>query len=102
MSPSSPPDSRGQRTRPPTRFSDRLTSEHRKQIVDFADVILRGPGEFAKPTGSRLELTEVLVYERPEDGKMHAEVVFEIDMAEGASSVCFMARSGAETSSQTC
>ena len=59
----------------------------RQVLVDFADVILRGPGEFAKPTGSRLELTEVLVYERPEDGKMHAEVVFEIDMAEGASSV---------------
>ncbi|RPD71401.1 hypothetical protein L226DRAFT_491521 [Lentinus tigrinus ALCF2SS1-7] len=82
MSSTSSPHSESQCAHAPTRFSDSLTSDQRKQIVDFADVILRGPGQFAKPTGSRLELTDVLVYERPEDGKMHAEVVFEIDMAE--------------------
>ncbi|KAI0690931.1 hypothetical protein C8T65DRAFT_671071 [Cerioporus squamosus] len=82
MSPAPSPDSHGHRARPTTRFSDNLNSKQREDIVDFADTILRGPGEFAKPTGSRLELCEVSAYERPEDGKMHAEVVFEIDMAE--------------------
>ncbi|RDX49766.1 hypothetical protein K466DRAFT_542333 [Polyporus arcularius HHB13444] len=82
MSPSPSLDSQDLRARSTTRFSDNLTSKQREEIVDFAEIILRGRGEFAKPTGSRLELCEVLTYERPEDGKMHAEVVFEIDMAE--------------------
>ena len=58
--------------------SDNLSPEQRESIVEYADLILRGPGEFAKSVGSRLELTKVVVGERSEDGKMHAEVVFEI------------------------
>ena len=61
-----------------TYYSDNLSLEQRESIVEYADLILRGPGEFAKSVGSRLELTKVVVGERYEDGKMHAEVVFEI------------------------
>ncbi|KAI0748769.1 hypothetical protein C8Q80DRAFT_1173548 [Daedaleopsis nitida] len=62
-----------------TVFSDSLSVQQRKAIQDYTEVILRGSGEFAKSVGSRLELREVSVFERPEDGKLHAEVVFELD-----------------------
>ena len=42
---------------------------------------------------SRLELCDVSAYERPEDGKVHTELVFEIDMAEGVSVSSFRKRS---------
>ena len=69
----------------PVKFSGDLTPQQRATIVKFADAILRGRGDFAKAIGSRLELTEVSVGPRPEDGKLHAVVVFEIDVSEGAS-----------------
>ncbi|KAI0747405.1 hypothetical protein C8Q74DRAFT_1312527 [Fomes fomentarius] len=64
-----------------TRWSDNISTEQRESIINYAKFILRGPGEFAKPVGSRLELTEVSAYERAEDGRLHADVVFEIDTA---------------------
>ena len=66
------------------QFSGNLSAEQRAAIVDFEDHVMRGPAHFGKATTSRLELSEVDVYERPEDGKTQARVVFEIDMAEGA------------------
>ena len=68
-----------------TRWSPNISTEQRESIVDYAKLILQGPGEFAKTVGSRLELTEVSAYERAEDGKLHADVVFEIDTAPGTS-----------------
>ncbi|KAI0647642.1 hypothetical protein C8Q79DRAFT_960610 [Trametes meyenii] len=64
------------------RFVGDFTPKQRASILKFADVILRGDGEFAKPTGSRLEMTEVEVYQRPEDDKTQVRMVFEIDMAQ--------------------
>ncbi len=69
-----------------TRWSDNISTEQRESIINYAKLILHGPGEFAKPVGSRLELTEVSAYERAEDGRLHADVVFEIDTALGTSS----------------
>ncbi|TBU53418.1 hypothetical protein BD310DRAFT_981147 [Dichomitus squalens] len=69
----------------PVKFSGDLTPQQQAGIVKFADVILRGPGDFAKAVGSCLELTEVSISPRPEDGKLHAAVVFEIDVLEGVS-----------------
>ncbi|EJF66366.1 hypothetical protein BD309DRAFT_871870 [Dichomitus squalens] len=66
----------------PVKFSGDLTPQQQAGIVKFADVILRGPGDFAKAVGSCLELTEVSISPRPEDGKLHAAVVFEIDVLE--------------------
>ncbi|KAI0636375.1 HotDog domain-containing protein [Trametes polyzona] len=62
--------------------STELSPKQREAIVKFADVILRGRGQFAKPTGSRLQMTEVTVYEREEDGKTQVRMVFEIDVGE--------------------
>ncbi|KAI0697290.1 HotDog domain-containing protein [Cerioporus squamosus] len=64
------------------RFSSNLTPQHRAAILDFEDLVMRRGPRFGRATTSRLELREVDVYERPEDQKLHARVVFEIDMAE--------------------
>lgn len=67
----------------PVKFTDNFTPQQHAHVLHVTDLILRGRGDFAKQIGSRLELTDVSAYERPEDGKMHAEVAFEIDMDEG-------------------
>ncbi|TFK91056.1 hypothetical protein K466DRAFT_583128 [Polyporus arcularius HHB13444] len=64
------------------RFSSNLSPQQRAAILDFEDRVMRRDPRFGKETTSRLELREVDVYERREDKKMHARVVFEIDMAE--------------------
>ncbi|KAI1786935.1 HotDog domain-containing protein [Ganoderma leucocontextum] len=80
MSPSSSVTRTGQQS--PVKFTGNFTPEQQARVLWVTDAILRGRSDFAKTTGSRLELSEVSAYERPEDGKMHAEVVFEIDMDE--------------------
>ncbi len=69
--------------RSPVKFTGNFTPKQQASVLAVTDVILRGRGDFARQIGSRLELTDVSACERPEDGKMHAEVVFEIDMNEG-------------------
>ncbi|KAI0373161.1 hypothetical protein BV20DRAFT_938327 [Pilatotrama ljubarskyi] len=64
------------------RFEGDLSPKQRSAILNFAEIILRGRGQFAQPTGSRLEMSEVAVYEREEDGKTQVRMVFEIDMGE--------------------
>ncbi|KAI8982951.1 hypothetical protein BD414DRAFT_419242 [Trametes punicea] len=59
-----------------------LSEDRRAAILNFADVILRGRGQYAQATGSRLEMTEVEVYERQEDGRTQVRMTFEIDMGE--------------------
>ncbi|KAI9065054.1 hypothetical protein FKP32DRAFT_1534553, partial [Trametes sanguinea] len=50
-------------------------------ILKFAGIIIRRDADkFAQPTASRLDMTEVAVFERAEDGKTQARVVFEIDL----------------------
>ncbi|PIL28315.1 hypothetical protein GSI_09604 [Ganoderma sinense ZZ0214-1] len=66
----------------PVTFLGNFTLEQQARVLEITDIILRGRGDFAKEIGSRLELTTVEAYERSEDGRMHAEVVFEIDMDE--------------------
>ncbi|PIL28311.1 hypothetical protein GSI_09600 [Ganoderma sinense ZZ0214-1] len=66
----------------PVTFSGNFTPEQQARVLEITDIILRGRGDFAKGVGSRLELTRVEAYERPEDGRLHAEVAFEIDMDE--------------------
>ncbi|KAM5544043.1 hypothetical protein V8D89_002229 [Ganoderma adspersum] len=66
----------------PVKFTRNFTPHQHARVLRVTDLILRGRGDFAKQIGSRLELTDVSAYERPEDGKMHAEVAFEIDMGE--------------------
>nr|VWO95263.1 Cytochrome P450 monooxygenase AKT7 (EC (AK-toxin biosynthesis protein 7) [Ganoderma boninense] len=81
MSPPTPPARANQPS--PVKFTGSLTPEQRARVLKLTDLILRGRGSFAKGIGSRLELVDVSVYERHEDGKMHAEVAFEIDVDEG-------------------
>ncbi|KAI0355122.1 hypothetical protein OH77DRAFT_1480492 [Trametes cingulata] len=64
------------------RFEGDFSAKQRSAILKFADIILRGRGQFAQPTGSRLEMTEVAVYQRKEDDKTQIRMVFEIDMGE--------------------
>ncbi|OJT09689.1 hypothetical protein TRAPUB_13829 [Trametes pubescens] len=64
------------------RFEGDLTPKQRSAILKFADIILRGKGLFAKSTGSRLEITEVSLYEREEDKKTQVRMVFELDIDE--------------------
>ncbi|KAL1936956.1 hypothetical protein VTO73DRAFT_3257 [Trametes versicolor] len=63
-------------------FEGNLSPEQRSAILVFADRILRGRGRFAKSTGSRLEVTEVSLYEREEDKKTQMRMVFEVDVNE--------------------
>ncbi|KAI0771091.1 HotDog domain-containing protein [Trametes elegans] len=70
----------GQRS--PTRFIGDLSDEQRDSILKYADIILRGRGQYSQAVGSRLELTEVELYERERDGKTHIRMVFEIDTEE--------------------
>lgn len=70
---------------PHVRFSDNLSDEQRTSIVDFEEMLMRGSRKFGRQTTARLELQEVDVFERLEDGKTHARVVFEVDVDEGAS-----------------
>ena len=60
-----------------------FTPKQQADVLAATDLILRGRGDFARQIAERLELTDVSAYERPEDGKTHVEVVFEIDMDEG-------------------
>ena len=72
-----------QSTRP--RFLGQLLSDSQREgILKFADFIVRGKGPFAQTVGSRLEMTEVAVFEREEDGKTQMRMVFEIDVTRGA------------------
>lgn len=68
------------------RFEGDLSPKQRSSILKFADIILRGKGLYAKSTGSRLEITEVSVYEREEDKKTQVRMVFELDVDEGTCS----------------
>ena len=61
-----------------------LSAKQRAGILKYADIILRGRGRFAQSTGSRLDMTEVEVYRREEDGKTQVRMVFEIVVDEGA------------------
>ena len=67
----------------PVKFTGDFTPKQQADVLAATDLILRGRGDFARQIAERLELTEVSAYERPEDGKTHVEVVFEIDMDEG-------------------
>ncbi|KAH9884120.1 hypothetical protein C8Q73DRAFT_363739 [Cubamyces lactineus] len=68
-----------QSTRPRFLGQD-LSDSQREGILKFADFIVRGKGPFAQTVGSRLEMTEVAVFEREEDGKTQMRMVFEIDV----------------------
>ncbi|KAJ3007611.1 hypothetical protein NUW54_g3485 [Trametes sanguinea] len=65
-----------------TRFvGNELSEDQRAAILKFAGIIIRRKADkFAQPTASRLDMTEVAVFERAEDGKTQARVVFEIDL----------------------
>ncbi|KAI0325013.1 hypothetical protein GY45DRAFT_1261702 [Cubamyces sp. BRFM 1775] len=65
----------------PRYLGQHLSDSQRAGILKFADVILRGKGPFAQTIGERLEITEVAVFEREEDGKTQMRVVFEIDVS---------------------
>ena len=67
----------------PVKFMENFTPHQHACILHITDLILRGRGDLVKQIGFRLELTDVSAYEQPEDGKVHAEVAFEIDMDEG-------------------
>ncbi|OJT14950.1 hypothetical protein TRAPUB_8520 [Trametes pubescens] len=73
------------------RFEGDLSPKQRSSILKFADIILRGKGLFAKSTGSRLEITEVSLYEREEDKKTQVRMVFELDVDQGT---CFASDRG--------
>nr|VWP01379.1 Uncharacterized protein [Ganoderma boninense] len=73
----------------PVKFAGMsFTPAQQARVLMLADLILRGShgdigrGGFAREVGSRIELVDVAVCERPEDGKMHAEVACEIDVHE--------------------
>ena len=67
-------------------FSENLSPEQRQAVANFATMILRQRADaFAYTTGRRLVLTEVDVRAREEDGKMHANVLFEVDVGPGKS-----------------
>ncbi|KAL7283860.1 hypothetical protein ACG7TL_003300 [Trametes sanguinea] len=65
-----------------TRFvGNELSEEQRAAILKFASIIIRRDADkFAQPTASRLDMTEVAVFQREADGKAQARVVFEIDL----------------------
>ena len=56
-----------------------------RQIVEFSDFHLKGVA-FARPTGQRLALKEASVFTRAEDAKLQSRLVYEITVAQGASS----------------
>lgn len=74
------------------RFEGNLSPEMRSSILVFADRVVRGRGRFAKSTGSRLEITEVSLYEREEDKKTQMRMVFEVDVNEGQCVLCIRLR----------
>ena len=67
----------------PRFLGQHLSDSQREGILKFADVILRGRGPFAQTVGERLEMTEVAVFEREEDGKTQMRMVFELDVTGG-------------------
>ena len=71
-------------TRPEVQFSSNISSEHRATILDFDKHIMRGPATFARTIAAHIELREVEVFTREEDGKTQARVVFEMPMLEGS------------------
>ncbi|KAI0708031.1 HotDog domain-containing protein [Earliella scabrosa] len=68
--------------RPEVQFSSNISSEHRATILDFDKHIMRGPATFARTIAAHIELREVEVFTREEDGKTQARVVFEMPMLE--------------------
>ncbi|KAI0672621.1 HotDog domain-containing protein [Trametes maxima] len=67
-----------QKTEP--RFVGDISPKQREAILGFSNHILRGPATWAKDFGARLEMTEVVVEARAEDGKSHMRMVFEAEM----------------------
>ncbi|CDO70334.1 hypothetical protein BN946_scf184843.g23 [Trametes cinnabarina] len=65
-----------------TRFvGHELSEDQRAAILHFASIILRRePDKFAQPTASRLDFTEVAVFEREEDRRTQVRAVFHIDL----------------------
>ena len=74
----------------PVRFTGDFTPKQQADVLVATDLILCGRGDFARQVAEHLELTEVSAYKRPEDEKMHVEVVFEIDMDEGTCPVFYL------------
>ena len=67
-------------------FSENFSPEQRQAVANFATLILRQRADaFAYTTGRRLVLPEVDVRAREEYGKMHANVLIEVDVGPGKS-----------------